>query len=488
MPFSQTVPSLMATHIMITSRSIFVFLAALLLAAPDVSAEDEKINLLLRKSPSVANAVGYVNIGSLNELMDGAGIQTKVAENVEEYWFIADLDFMKFRPRWEAGYATLKSSVEPENLAQQVGGYVDQIADQDVVWSPGQTYFVPGKENRLGILRPADRSLLAGWLKPSVSVNYSDFLERNANQSETYLSVLLAIELKDVFSPVPLAKKLEDLKSLKANSPENIAGTLASVEGVSIIVGRKSLNECIVRFQFGKSPAGLKPIAAELLAEVLERNGTAAPEVLTWSVKSDATSLSLQGPITEGTLTGVLGIFSLQSQANRAATAMSDSGRERTKQQQTGYRSKYYFDEIGEIIERTRNHKSQSSGALAKWNDQRARQIDELGTLDVDPEVVQYGTNVAELLRGNALTVRQGNIAAGKIQANQSLSGGGYYGRNSYGDGYYYDTNSTSDYQNVTAAIARGNAYQNYRQALSAIDTLTASVKRAMTEKYQLQF
>lgn len=445
--------------------------------------EKEKIELLLDRSPAPGNAIGYVNVPALHKLMKDAGFSPAAASSVKEVWLLADLDLGNLRPKWEAGYAIVNKPVDAKKLADHLGGYVDEVVNREVVHAPNQTYFLPGTDHpdRLGILRPTDRSLLAGWLTPVIDVKYTPFLTAQAKQPEAYLSFMLAVDMANVLSPVPLKTRLEGLESLKSNSPESIAKILASVEGFSIIVGRRSLNECIVKFEFSQSPSALKLIAPELLAEILRRNGTDAPEVKQWKVSVDGNALSLQGPITQASLSSLMGIFSLQSQAERAAGRANLT--EQTEEQRMAYESKYYFDQVNNIIEHTRDHKSQTAGAMAKWSDQRARQIDELGTLNVDPDMIQYGTNVSELLRGNALTVRKTNIKAGQVKASQSLDTG------YYNDGYgYYNTNSVTDYQRVTSAIAQGNAYGNYREALNQIDKLTAAIRRDMTQKYQVQF
>ncbi|MEM6978504.1 MAG: hypothetical protein AAF539_02480 [Planctomycetota bacterium] len=448
-------------------------------------AQDDRLGMLLERTPAVPNTLGYVNVESLNNLMRESGLTADVVREVDEYWFVADLDLMNVRPRWEAGYSTLKRPVTAEKLAETVGGYVDEIADRATVWAPGQTYFVPLDDQRLGVLRPANRQLLSGWLEPHPKLSYSKYLESKTKSPEEYLSLMVAIELKDVFAPAPLASKLKDLNSRKAMPAETIANILSSIQGVSILVGRRGLNECIVRAEFAKSPKSLKLMAADLLAEIAERNGTAAPEVRTWNVDVDETSLTFRGPITEATLSGVLGMFSLQQRASTVGQSLREESGSRSKQESVVYGTKAYFDQVTRIIEQTRKHESQTTGALAKWNDARARQIDELGTLDVDPQMIQYGTDVAETLRGNALTVRQGNIDAGKTKASQSLSTG-YYG--SASNGYGYDFNSTVDYQRVTDAYARGNAYSDYKSALNRIDQMTASIRRAMTDQFGVQF
>ncbi len=465
-----------------TMKRIFVSLLCLTLTIANSvanAAEKAKIELLLDRSPAVANTIGYVDIGSLNRLLSEAGLKPIVSANAKELWFIADLDLGDFSPKWEAGYAVLNQPVEAQKLADAIGGYVDTIDQTEIVHSPQQSYFIPGIEvkERLGILRPANRVLLSKWLNPAVGVNYSSYLLKTAKQPESYLSFMIAIEMTDAFSPIAIAKRLETMESIKSHSPESLAQLIGSIEGVSVIVGRRSLNECIVTFEFEKSPASIEPIAAGLLAEILEKTGNAAPEVLTWKASTSENSLSLQGPITQSTLSGLMGIVSLQNKTELASSIGQSAGR--NESERVAYRTKYYFDEVNAIIERTRDHQSQTTGALANWNDKRARQIDELGTLNVDPDMVEYGTNVADLLRGNALDVRQGNIAAGKTKSRQSL-GRGYY------NGYNY--NSVSDYQRVTSATARGNAYASYRGALDEIDTLTAETRRAMTQKHQIQF
>lgn len=465
------------------TRTLFkAALFSTLLMSSAVAEDKEKLSMLLDRSPSPANAIGYLNVPSLNKLMKEAGFSARASASIEEVWLIADLDLAGLRPKWEAGYAVLKHPLNAEELAESLGGYVDTVESHQVVHSPQQTYFIPGKTHpeRLGILRPTDRSLLAGWLAPNINIQYSPFLSSQANQPEPFLSFMMTVELQNSFSPIPLASRLAQLESLQSNRPESVAKILASIEGLSVIVGRQSLQQCIVKFQFARSPSSLKSIAPEMLAEILQKNGFAAPEVKTWRVSVQGNEMAFQGPVTQSTLSGLLSIFSLESQAERAAGRLS---LEDDQEKQAAYQSKHYFDAVNAIVERTRDHQSQTTGAMASWNDKRARQIDELSTLQVDSKMVQYGINVAELLRGNALSVRQTNIQAGKVKANQGLDNG-YYND---GSGYYNSSDST-DYQRVTDAMARGNAYGNYREALNQIDQLTASVRRDMTEKYQLQF
>ncbi len=463
-------------------------------ATQTAHAEEPKMAPLLERSPSPANAIAYVNFPSLKKLMADASMLTKMSDNLEEVWLVSEIDTGNVRPRWEAGYATLKKEVTPKALADAVGGYVDQVADKDVVWSPQEMYLVPMPESRLGFLRPANRSLLSQWIDPGINVNDTGYLTEQAKQPEQFLSFMVAVQLKDAFSPVPLANRLSGYKSLKAQPAESVANILASVEGLSVIVGRTSLSQCILRVDFAKSPASLLPIASDLLGEVLEHMGAAAPEVLTWKATAAGNRLSFQGPITEDSLEALLGIFSVRDQAERVAKSLvADSSSDPVKIQKSddnriAYTSKSYFDEIGTIVDRTRKYHAQTTGARALWNDQQARRIDDMGTLNVDPMMLQYSSDVSSLLRGNALTIRKGNMAAGATKAQEGLSSGYSY---SWGYGYgsaYYNPNTSADYKRVTDVQTMTTAYADYASVLSQIDQMSAEIRRAMTEKYKVQF
>lgn len=465
---------------------LFILSVGVGLWGPFAKGQEAKLATLLPNAPPGVNAVAYVNPPALRKLMSEANFKSDLSESVEEVWLTSAIDPISLVHQWEAGFAQMDRSLSAEALAQIVGGYVDRVADKEVVWTPRQSYLVPAADNRVGFLRPAKRPLLAAWLSGTRQPAPPSYLVQQAKQSEEFLSFFFAIDLENAFSPVPLAKRLADFDSLDTIEKANAVSILASIRGVSILVGRRSLKECILSAEFSTSPAPLASKANALLTEILNRNGTAAPEVADWKVTVKGNTLSFQGAISEDSLHALLGVFSLQGQADQLAKTAPATGEAATPNapaEPTVYESKKYFDDVTELIERVRKYDTKSTGYRARWNDMQARRIDELPTLRVDPVLIQYATDVATLLRNNALTIRGGNIQASQVKASQTLSSG-YYG---YGDGYY-DPNSGVDYQRVTDVQARGTAAMDYNSTLSAIDKLTGDIRRAMTQKYQTQF
>ena len=285
-----------------------------------------------------------------------------------------------------------------------------------------------------------------------------------------------------------------------------------------------------------------------MFSELLVRHGTPAPEVATWKVAVKANTLSFQGALSEDSLDEVLNIFSALSHAEHVATtvtahttqtaeaaaagAAADAG---PSDSQLATLTKAYFDKVNAFIERVRKYKAQTAGFRAKWNETQARRIAEISTLHVDRDVVDYGTSVVALLRGNAGSIRTTDVQAGQTQAAESAQsgsstgggkelggmpigrmgfgygrgigggfGGGYYGSYGLGTGYAaqfarsggeagarvrsYSGRYQVSAQQVTGAQASMSAFDSYRDAQDKIDDLTEQVRRDMTDRYQIQF
>ncbi|QDT05438.1 hypothetical protein K227x_38380 [Rubripirellula lacrimiformis] len=452
-------------------------------------AQTPKLSELLQQLPSKANSIGYVHVPTLIQLSGDSTIVGAMSDNVDEVWFASDLNIGNLKPKWEAGYTISRNQATANTIAKAVDGYVDTVAARDVVFAPSQTYLVPMENNRVGFLRPADRSLLASFLKKGAHQAVPEYLAQQSKQPEQYLSFMLAVDLQDVFSPVALAKRVGELRSLNSLSTADSADVsriLASAQGVSLILGRKSLSDCILSFEFGQSPAKLEPVAKELFHELSEQNGTSIPELLACTVKMEGNTLKLQGGLKAETLGLLLGIFSAGDHVSDITHSKGDDQVALTKDKVSSSKTKDYFDHVNLYIDSIRRYSAQTTGARAQWNNINARKIDAMSVLGVDPDMIQYGSTVAAMMRNDALAIQQINIKAGQTKASQSLNQGFQY--DSYGNVGYYNSYNNVNQHRATDAQARGNAYSNYREMLSAIDQLTADLRKTMTQKYNMDF
>ena len=95
--------------------------------------------------------------------------------------------------------------------------------------------------------------------------------------------------------------------------------------------------------------------------------------------------------------------------------------------------------------------------------------------------MIDYGADVANLLRGNAKEIREINVEAGQSAA-QNRQG-------FFGDGFgFVGIANQPIVESVIRVSAAGSGFLTYQDAMIEIETMTAEVRREMTLKYKVQF
>ncbi len=470
------------------SQMVFVLIGIGILGR-EAGAQEPSLTEVLTSSPSRANAILYADIRSLRTLTPGSMLQEDFPEAMGEVRIAADLNLKSIEPTWEIGYVTVDGWKNAESLAKSVKGYVDSISGKKIVWTPRQSYLVPMANNVIGIVRPSDRKLVARWLNKEVGTGTAAYLKKHATQGSKFISLLLAVDLQDTWSPIAMEQRIESFESLKGLDIKSIATTLSTVEGIRIIIGRKNLNECIISLDFGSSPANLLPVATNFFVEVLRRNQSSMPEASKWVASLDGNAIAFRGSITVETLDHLLGIFSVQGQAANIPSAGLEPIQDPTSETALLETNKAYFAKTSNLIKRVREYSAKNTGERAQMNGQMARRIDEQPTLNVDPELVNYGVGVAQGLRGNMVAMQQTNIkvgAAATVNNAGGPQGGVYAGYGGYGGYGYYSNDSNSTYKYDAVAQAQGN--YSFKELIAQIDTMEADMRRRMTDKYKVQF
>lgn len=448
----------------------------------NLHAQSTGLSELLATTPQRANAVLYVDATSVRSFVSGTPLHQDLPESLKEVKIVADLDLKAFSPNWEIGYLKLKKSTDAMELSSTTGGYIDSIGNKSVVWSPNASYLVPMGDDLVGLVRPADRKLVSRWLKEEKS-SASTFLTKQALQSSQFFAVLLAVDLEDIWSPIAIQEKIAGFASLKSVNAKQVVSLLSSIRGVRVVVSKKNLDDCIISLEFGSSPDFLLPVAKDFFVEVLDRNQSSIPEASSWTPSVDGNVLAFRGKISPATLDDLLGVFTAQQLHNRLAKTDSESSA--SNPEQTGLAaSKNYFNKVTDIIDRVRSYSAHGTGDRAQWNARLANRIDELPTLNVDSDLIDFAVRVSSGLRGNVVAMQKANITAGTASV---VNSGGYdygYGNYGYAGGYYYDVNAPAKYR----ATAQGAGNMSYRELISAIDQMVGDIRREMTEKYQVQF
>ena len=458
---------------------------------------------VLRSCPKTANAIVQGDLVALRKLTLGSPLHEDLPGNVLRVRIAAELNLESFQPDWEIGYAAVEKMATAESLAQREGGYVDTVQGRSIVWTPNEMYLVPLADNIVSIVRPADRKFVGQWLKKDRSNVVSSYLQQASTRLNDRQAVTIAVDLEDVLSTGVLADKLKRAKSLQGRNLDEVAKSISSIQGVTISVPSDSL-QATVLIDFPSAPTELLPVAKPFFGEVLSSRGLQLEQYKDWNVTSsnDGKTIQFSGPINAMALDDLLGMFTVHRASSGVAKADKpiESSTPQTSPSVIAENTKEYFKKVVNIVHRVRDYSANNTGERAQWNGNMANRIDEMPTLDVDPQMVMYGAEVAKSLRSNSMSMQLTNIAQGAAAlANDAGTSGfstatalgtragmGYGGYGNYGSygGNFVDPNSPMKYYGI--GQAQGNT--SFKELMARLEQSIADMRRTMTEKYKIQF
>ena len=482
------------------------YLALLLPLSSLVSAADPTLVDVLQSCPKTANAVLHGNFDAIRKLANGTPLEADLPSGVTGAHIAAEINLSTLQPEWEIGYATVPKMPTAEAIAQRTSGYVDSIGGRQVIWTPNQMYLIPLQNTVLSIVRPADRKFVSQWLKRDRANVVSDYLKRAASGPLENLSTMIAFDLEDIVSAEVLAQALAQFKSVEGRDVDKIAKALASIQGVTLSVPKGSLQNASISVEFREGSRDFAAVAKSFFLEALARRGASIPELASWNQTNapDLKTLTFTGGFSAQALDDVLGIFTVHQHgggmepktAPNTTTASSEPSPSLIAEN-----TRDYFKKVIVQVHRVRDYSASNTGERAQWNGNTANRIDQLPTLNIDPDMVNFGAEVAKALRTNMVSMQMTNIATGAAAVandagtqgfSTATAGGRYAGGVSSalsnygygGGGGFVDPNSPVKYFQL--GQAQGNSA--FKQMIAQLEQALSDMRRTMTDRYKIQF
>jgi len=494
------------------------------LACTAALAAEDPFHALANRLPRSANVLGIVNLEKMYQspqaIREGwkkkiegafeAGV-TRVPPQTARLVVGMQLDLDNVQPLWEAAVIDLNTNFEVGTIAMRRSGKADKINGLPVAVLPGDVFLVQFGPRTLGALAPANRQAAARWLReiePSSKVALSPYLEKAAGYADTAgTDIVMAIDLGGAFSLERTTQYVKKAEALRSYSQDwsRVAQLLAGVEGMrlGIRVDEKSLAR--VTLDFSEDASVLGGVAKPLLMGMLKDAGMELDDLATWKSEVKGNQLSLQGYLSTESLRLVLSLFHSPAPAD----SVVETPEKVVEKPSMAELSLAYFQKIMQRLKDLKALKrdSKTFGQQGAFYDRYAGLIEQMPTLGVDPEVVDYGYYAAQQLRAAAATVRGANINIGintSQSANDPSNYGGYgyggYGYGGYGYGYGgYGAptarnvmRSQLNYEMSQGRVIRKTGEGEARLSIEGIRdeliTATNETRRRMTDKYQIQF
>ncbi len=411
---------------------------------------------------------------------------------------------------WEVTVAGLNKPVPDAALFKALGGTPDKIGGKTVALTRKHGYVANLAPSVAGSYQPPNRQEVGRWLrevtgKPAPGL--SPYLVKAGAGIGPNAQVVLALDTTEMFDPALVKAGLVKSAALKgkAANAAAVADLFGGMIGVtlSVHVSNKITGE--IRLDFDRAPTALGAAAKPLLLEVLERLGLRADEMDDWTLTVKQNAVGLGGTLTQE------GARHLLSPVLRpSAGALDQSATAPPDQDPKAAASLRYYQGVKSKMNAVWKSPAPSYAKLTSLFVGAARHIDELPILNVDDELLDWGTAISTTFRTMAIVAQATGGTINLAEANKAMlsvttpnyytgfGGGfaaGYYGNYGYGYQYAVPSGSTStttidnygqvgNFQDMTSqkeALYRRNTWKT-------IDTATTEIRRKMTKKYGIEF
>lgn len=458
---------------------------------------------LLKSFPSSANALTLIDVESLlatpmaksGDWGDPASLKhaeapLRLPVLARRVAVAAQLDTSDDLSRtWEAAVVDLKEPVPMQAIAQREGGYVDEIAGVPAAWTPSDTYFVQLSDDRLGEMYPANRQFTARWVEHAKSnqlLQLPDYLLQAASRVQPDTPIVMAIDLGGVVQPHRISEWLANSQALADQQAlvAKLVPLMVGLKGITLDIQVDAAATGTIRLNFSEDVGEFGRFAKPIFLEALQNFNASIPDIESWQAELLGDTVVLSGRLS---VSGIRRIGSLLDPPSTKFSDLKDSAPAESGTDAYVLASQQYYRSVHALIDDLHKTLNQTRDNHAVWMERYGRKIDALPILNVDPDLLDWGANVAATFRGMSVTEKSANVRAGTRKAYVNTGGG--YGGYGYGSGGWYNdaTGSAKQKEQIDRSeqgAARIQRFGNWKE----VEDSDAQIRIAMTQKYNVEF
>ncbi|MEM9353863.1 MAG: hypothetical protein AAGA92_12685 [Planctomycetota bacterium] len=406
-----------------------------------------------------------------------------------------------FRPLWELAVMELDEPISMRSVARAEGGYTDTINGARAAWTPSDAYFVTIDDSEMGVMFPAERQFVSRWVDyaaNSTGPELSEYLAAASQMTSEKVQIALAVDLTDVTNETEVRERLKSSSMLKESGMDiaAAASTISSLRGAVLRVAVGEQVQGQLRIDFDEPVAPLGDSAKFIVTQAMKDIGAEIEGIAGWDLELKDRAILMQGPLSEDDQRRVFSVIEIPSTKFSTLKDKAESEEEATESE-VREASLTYYKSIDVLLKDLRRS-LRGNKAAAAVQERYARKIDRMPILHVDPELLDFGTMVAQSLRGIALAKRQGGIdygvgTAGMGNRTGTTGSSGYYGSayqryfNSGAYNYQAARESAAARSSMRASAMAGSKKARV-EGFKMIEDAQGELRRRMTEKYQVEF
>ncbi len=532
------------------SFPLFSWVLAVCLSTVTSNSFGTEFTKLIRRVPESANALVLVNADKLymspvavseeweknREERYNAGL-TVVPPSADKMVIASQLDLEYMHPTWQFALVESEKPTLLATVARKFGGVLDKVVGMPAVRLPDDSFIVELSETLRGAMAPANRQQTSRWVGLA-DHNLSPYLQDAANFADNAGHVILALDVTHSITAEDVAHRLGsnmdvygDILQKSPVEPKELAELLASMKGVMLGITFQDQAYGKIRIDFGVDATKLEPIAKPLLLAILHHRGAMIEDFDDWVLAVDGMTITLGGKLSSSGVMRLSSLIELPTHVlatDETANAANGEGAQDNTPPTMVEATQAYFKSTEDILKDLRRHKGQgkSIGTYGMWFENYARKVERLPMLNVDEEMLNYGSFLSTQLRNASMAIKgigirsrpeamaaASNAGGGSINFSSGFAGGyrgygGYRNLSSSGTGTtYLAARAAGDSPGMAAFAASKDKMRQQQQArvqvranekakgaaeaqqiMGQIQAGQAQIRRNMVEKYKVEF
>jgi hypothetical protein len=452
---------------------------------------------LLARLPETANTVCVVNVKAMRSLSSDSpdGFQivagTIVPPPVDIIVYGTHLTPGELNTRKTCGVIKLNRNATINDVMSRTSGSITEFSGTQVIVNPNRGYYAMFGPDLVGFARQVTRQEFARWYqfaRSNEKVVVSKYLAGAVDGSDA--PMVGAIDMENQLDPKRVHDKLVLSKTMEGFSKEDVnkmAALISGMRGVTMTVRGKALDEAEVRFDFAEPVGDRADLVKFLFSETVSDMGVSLPEFSAGKAVANGNTVKLTTKLSDDGLMVIMSMFMppVPSPKPPAEPKLEANGVSPQSTQK-------YFNRVNQIVDEVRKKTKNVVSAddlgttIDRYNkayqqfDTAAKQIDNIPTRYVDPDMLKYGDSMAAKLNTLAMSMHGVIVDVNAMQSGMAyLATGGIWGGS-------IDSNVAAIRQKQADAVAADANRRN--EILFSLDSDRREILRLMNERYKTDF
>lgn len=473
---------------------------------------------LVYRVPDHANTVVVLNVQKIlasplakrenwrgmQEQAFSAGL-TILPPQANYFLMAAEMDYEFMQASWEMAMSQTSYDTSLPQIAAKYGGTIDRFDRRGAVRLPDDAYLVQFGKTLVGVMRPANRQSVARWLNSIDETTNRNRLSPYLTESVSFAEnegtpIIMAMDLQNAISPEMVRSRLSEDEAVTSGNLDidQLVESLSSIRGVTLGITIRDKLVGAIKVDFEKDVEFLGDRAKPMLLSALERQSAMIDEFEDWTATVSGKQVKIVGELYPSGMRRIMSVLDAPPSLQQTM-AQQSSDPQQNEEDLKKLASQQYFQSVTQQVSDLRGKDKQTMGQVGIWCGRAARKIDGLPILNVDEELLEYGSFVSAALRQCESILRG---VGGRSRVRQtSNTGGGYNYDNNYNNNYRYGRWGAYGRYGVRGEVRaeqseriairtqeRVAGASSSREVMQQIDAATGEIRRKMVAKYNVEF